>query len=55
MIQELGELTTSPPAGVTVELKDDNNLHGWKVTMDGPSGTPYTVRYLGGRSVASMS
>jgi len=45
-IQELGELTTSPPTGVTVELKDDNNLHSWKVIMDGPSGTPYMVRHL---------
>ncbi|KAK5954244.1 hypothetical protein OHC33_004817 [Knufia fluminis] len=40
--KELGELTTAPPSGVIVELKDDNNLHGWKVTMDGPSGTPYS-------------
>lgn len=42
-VQELGELTTSPPSGVTVELKDESNLHIWKVGMDGPSGSPYAV------------
>ena len=41
--QELGDLTTNPPAGTIVELKDDNNLHSWKVTMEGPAGSPYAV------------
>lgn len=41
--QELGDLSSSPPAGTTVELKDDNNLHVWKIVMDGPPGSPFTV------------
>ncbi|KAK4912965.1 hypothetical protein LTR66_017242, partial [Elasticomyces elasticus] len=39
---ELAELNTSPPAGVTVELKDESNLHVWKVIMLGPDSSPYT-------------
>ena len=41
--QELGELMTSPPAGVTVALADEANLLQWKVTMEGPTGSPYNV------------
>lgn len=44
--QELGELTQNPPAGTSVELKDEANLHGWKVNMEGPSGSPFSVRCL---------
>lgn len=36
---------TSPPAGVTVALADEANLYSWKVTMEGPSGSPYTVHF----------
>ncbi|KIX03228.1 uncharacterized protein Z518_06780 [Rhinocladiella mackenziei CBS 650.93] len=39
--KELGELMTSPPAGITVELVDESNLFQWKVTMEGPAGSPY--------------
>ncbi|OAP59229.1 hypothetical protein AYL99_06527 [Fonsecaea erecta] len=39
--KELGELTTSPPAGITVALADEANLFQWKVTMEGPAGSPY--------------
>lgn len=39
--KELGELTQNPPAGTSVELKDESNLHAWKVSMEGPSGTPF--------------
>ncbi|KIW53358.1 hypothetical protein PV05_08938 [Exophiala xenobiotica] len=39
--KELGELTTSPPAGISVALADESNLFQWKVTMEGPAGSPY--------------
>jgi len=39
--KELGDLTTSPPAGITVVLADESNLFNWKVTMEGPAGSPY--------------
>lgn len=42
--KELGDLTKNAPVGMTVELKDDTNMNVWKVNMDGPPGTPYTVR-----------
>ena len=42
-IQEFAELQKSPPAGITVELADESNLFQWKVTMEGPSGSPYAV------------
>jgi Ubiquitin-conjugating enzyme len=45
-IKELGELTSSPPAGMSVQLADDNNLYEWKVVMDGPAGSPYAVSPL---------
>ncbi|OAL24444.1 hypothetical protein AYO20_10670 [Fonsecaea nubica] len=41
--KELGELTTSPPAGITVALADEANLFEWKVTMEGPAGSPYAT------------
>lgn len=34
---------TSPPAGITVSLADESNLFQWKVTMEGPAGSPYAV------------
>jgi ubiquitin-protein ligase len=34
---------TSPPAGVTVALADEANLYSWKVTMEGPPGSPYSA------------
>lgn len=43
LFQELGELTASPPSGVTVGLTDEANLFEWNVTMDGPGGSPYAV------------
>ncbi|KAK5447821.1 hypothetical protein LTS15_009320 [Exophiala xenobiotica] len=39
--KELGELMTSPPAGISVALADESNLFQWKVTMEGPAGSPY--------------
>ena len=37
---------TSPPTGVTVALADEANLLQWKVTLEGPSDSPYSVRFL---------
>jgi len=42
-IQELGELLTSPPAGITVALADESDIYKWKVTMEGPADSPYAV------------
>ncbi|KAL2436303.1 Ubiquitin-conjugating enzyme E2 14 [Exophiala dermatitidis] len=39
--KELAELTSSPPQGITVALADEANLYQWKVTMEGPAGSPY--------------
>lgn len=37
---------TSPPAGITVALADESNLFQWKVTMEGPAGSPYAVSHF---------
>lgn len=42
-LQELAELTESPPEGITVELADESNVYEWKITMEGPEGSPYHV------------
>jgi hypothetical protein len=42
-LQELGELLTSPPAGITVALADESDIYKWKVTMEGPVDSPYVV------------
>ncbi|ERF76269.1 hypothetical protein EPUS_04346 [Endocarpon pusillum Z07020] len=39
--KELSELTSSPPAGITVSLADESDLLKWKVTMEGPADSPY--------------
>jgi ubiquitin-protein ligase len=39
----LAELTSSPLPGITVALEDESNLLKWKVTMEGPAGSPYAV------------
>ncbi|CAI7580197.1 unnamed protein product [Penicillium palitans] len=39
--KELAELTESPPEGITVELADESNVYEWKITMEGPEGSPY--------------
>ena len=39
--QELAECSADPPAGVTIALPDDSNLHRWHVTISGPPNTPY--------------
>ncbi|KAL1978389.1 hypothetical protein VTN31DRAFT_1248 [Thermomyces dupontii] len=39
--KELADLTESPPTGILVELADESNLYAWRVTMEGPEGTPY--------------
>jgi len=41
--QELGDLTKTPPHGMNVALADEGNLYKWKVTMEGPSDSPYRV------------
>jgi ubiquitin-protein ligase len=42
-LQELGELLTSPPTGITVALADESDIYKWKVTMEGPADSPYAV------------
>ena len=42
-VQELAEVTSNPPAGMTIGLVDESNLHNWDITMDGPEGSPYVV------------
>ncbi|RDW70408.1 putative ubiquitin-protein ligase-2 [Coleophoma crateriformis] len=39
--KELAEVTSDPPAGVTVSLANESNVHEWNIMMDGPPGTPY--------------
>ncbi|KAJ5861320.1 ubiquitin-conjugating enzyme/RWD-like protein [Penicillium soppii] len=39
--KELGELTESPPEGITVTLADGENVYNWNVYMDGPEDSPY--------------
>ncbi|KIW97789.1 uncharacterized protein Z519_01373 [Cladophialophora bantiana CBS 173.52] len=39
--KELGDFTKSPLAGITVALADEADLFQWKVTMEGPAGSPY--------------
>lgn len=42
-LQELAELLSSPPAGITVSLADESDIFKWKVTMEGPADSPYAV------------
>ncbi len=46
LFQELSELTSSPPAGITVSLADESDLFKWKVTMEGPADSPYAVSHF---------
>ncbi|KAJ9610254.1 hypothetical protein H2200_005031 [Cladophialophora chaetospira] len=39
--KELADLANNPPVGITVALADEANLFQWKVTMEGPAGSPY--------------
>ncbi|KAI5867362.1 ubiquitin-conjugating enzyme [Durotheca rogersii] len=39
--KELQECTASPPAGMTVSLVSEADLHTWAVTLAGPAGTVY--------------
>ncbi|KAK3294412.1 ubiquitin-conjugating enzyme/RWD-like protein, partial [Chaetomium fimeti] len=39
--KELAECTTTPPAGISITLPDDSDLHKWHVTVEGPEGTVY--------------
>jgi ubiquitin-protein ligase len=40
LVAQFKELSRDPPAGINVEI-EQNNIHRWKITMIGPSGTPY--------------
>ena len=46
LFQELSELISSPPAGITVSLADESDLFKWKVTMEGPADSPYAVSHF---------
>ncbi|KAL2022842.1 hypothetical protein VTK56DRAFT_4373 [Thermocarpiscus australiensis] len=39
--KELAECTSSPPAGITVTLPNEADVHRWHVILDGPEGTVY--------------
>jgi Ubiquitin-conjugating enzyme len=57
-LQELGELLTSPPAGITVVLADESDIFKWKVTMEGPADSPYAVsdwRFILSSTVSLLS
>jgi hypothetical protein len=41
--QEYAEVTSNPPAGITVAFVDEADVHKWNITMDGPEGSPYVV------------
>lgn len=41
--QELADLSKNAPVGMTVGLKEESNIHVWKVDMEGPTNTPYVV------------
>ena len=43
-MQEFAEVTGNPPAGMTIGLVDESNVHSWEIIMDGPDGSPYAVR-----------
>ncbi|KAK4189428.1 ubiquitin-conjugating enzyme [Podospora australis] len=45
--KELTDVTSNPPAGMTISLPDDSDIHKWHVTMDGPSETPYAGGHFG--------
>lgn len=36
----------TPPTGISVELADESDVYKWKVSMKGPEGTPYQVRFF---------
>ncbi|KAI2611941.1 ubiquitin-conjugating enzyme [Hypoxylon sp. NC1633] len=39
--KELHECMTSPPAGMTVSLPLESDIHTWAVTVTGPPNSPY--------------
>ena len=43
LIQELAEITRSPPDGIRVSLISESDIHKWQILMDGPSQSPYAV------------
>ncbi|KAK4145957.1 ubiquitin-conjugating enzyme/RWD-like protein [Dichotomopilus funicola] len=45
--KELAECTTSPPAGITITLPNDSDLHRWHVTLAGPDNTVYAGGQFG--------
>ena len=32
-----------PPTGISVQLADESDVYKWKVSMEGPEGSPYQV------------
>ncbi|KAG8160870.1 hypothetical protein KVR01_009134 [Diaporthe batatas] len=45
--KELGECTQNPPAGMTVTLPSESNIHRWHVTLQGPPNTVYSAGQFG--------
>ncbi|KAI8956332.1 ubiquitin-conjugating enzyme [Xylaria longipes] len=39
--KELSECMESPPAGMTISLPSEADLHKWRIVLAGPQGTPY--------------
>ena len=49
MVQELGDLTRQPIAGVAI-APTENDVMIWNITIDGPEGTPF----IGGKFVVNL-
>ncbi|KAI1133140.1 ubiquitin-conjugating enzyme [Nemania abortiva] len=41
IIKEFQECSDSPPAGMTISLPSEADLHKWDITLSGPPGTLY--------------
>ena len=39
--QELADCSAQPPAGMSIALADDSDVHKWHVTLDGPAESVY--------------
>ncbi|KAK3323859.1 ubiquitin-conjugating enzyme/RWD-like protein [Cercophora scortea] len=39
--KELADCSASPPAGMSITLASDSDVHKWHITLDGPVGSAY--------------
>ena len=45
--QELMDLQTDPPDGVSVSLANPDHMNEWRITIAGPASTPYSTGRFG--------